>query len=193
MTIRILVGCEFSGTVRQAFASLGFDAWSCDYEPSELPGNHLMDDVLNIACRGRWDLLIAHPPCTNLAASGSAWFAQKGDRPDLAVEFVRELMALPIPHIAIENPIGYLSTQIRKPDQIIQPWWFGEDTTKATCLWLKDLPPLKPTNPVITVESNAHQMGETKSRAKNRSRTYLGVAKAMAEQWGRYLVTRSNP
>jgi site-specific DNA-cytosine methylase len=164
---------------------MGFDAWSCDLEPSEDPSQrHIEDDVLTVMMRGKWDLLIAHPPCTDLAASGAWKFAEKGDRPTLALEFVKELMAAPIPRIAIENPIGLLSTNLRKPDQIVQPWWFGHREVKATCLWLKGLPKLRATNPVIAFESKIYAMTESPTRAKDRSRTYEGVALAMAEQWG---------
>lgn len=187
MVKRILIGCEFTGTVRDAFNALGYDAWSCDLEPSETLGKHVEDDVLNVMHRGQWDLLIVHPPCTNLAASGCAWFKYKTEQIELDLDFVRELLAAPIPHIALENPVGLISTRIRKPDQIIQPWWFGHDDRKGTCLWLKNLPKLRATEPVLTFNCSVQDMGESKARAKNRSRTYPGVAKAMAEQWGKLL------
>lgn len=187
MVKRVLIGCEFTGAVRNAFAALGLDAWSVDYEPSETPGNHIQDDILNVIYRGTWDLLIAHPPCTDLASSGAAWFAAKGDRPEFAIALVNELMAAPIRRVAIENPIGILSTRFRKPDQIIQPWWFGDDARKATCLWLKNLPKLRATAPVLTFHSDVYGMPDRKSRGKDRSRTYPGVALAMAEQWSKVL------
>lgn len=184
MVKRILVGCEFSGTIRNAFAAKGFDAWSCDLEPSETPGNHVEDDVLNVIARGHWDLFIVHPPCTHLAASG-AWAREgKGDKPEAALEFVRELLAAPIRHICLENPIGLISTRIAKPQQIIQPWWFGHEEVKATCLWLKNLPALRATSPVLAFESKILAMSPSADRAKNRSRTYQGVADAMVSQWG---------
>lgn len=188
MTPRVLIGCEFTGAVRNAFAAMGFDAWSVDWEESETPGNHIVDDVLNVVIRGKWDLFIAHPPCTDLAVSGARWFGEKGDRLDIALAFVRELMYAPVPRIAIENPIGIINTRIKKPTQIIQPWWFGDPELKGTCLWLKNLPILRATNPVITFESRIYSMPESQDRAKLRSRTYPGVAKAMAEQWGRLLL-----
>jgi hypothetical protein len=184
---RVLIGCEFSGTIREAFARLGFDAWSVDYEPSEIAGQHIEDDVLNVACRGHWDLLIAHPPCTDLAVSGAWLFEKKGDKLEFALQLVRDLMAAPIEHIAIENPVSIISTRLRKPNQIIQPWWFGHDVNKSTCLWLKNLPLLRPTNPTIAFGSMAYEMSQHRNRPKERSRTYPGVAKAMAEQWGRVL------
>jgi hypothetical protein len=187
MLARILIGCETSGVVRNAFAALGHDAWSCDLEPSETAGNHIVDDVLNIVVRGKWDLLIAHPPCTDLAVSGAWLFEKKGDRIEYSLELVKELLSSPIPRIAIENPISIISTRIRPPDQIIQPWWFGHDTRKATCLWLKNLPKLKATDPILTFRDQTLEMSQNVDRAKNRSRTYSGVAKAMAEQWGRLL------
>lgn len=184
---RVLVACEFTGTVRNAFAARGFDAWSCDYEESETPGQHIIDDVLNVIVRGRWDLLIAHPPCTDLAVSGAWLFEQKGDRSTVALEFVRELMNAPIKRIAIENPISIISSHIRKPDQIVQPWWFGDEANKATCLWLKGLPLLRATDPKIVFGSTIHNMSPSATRSKDRSRTYRGLALAMAEQWGRLL------
>lgn len=184
---RVLVACEFTGTVRNAFAARGFDAWSCDYEESETPGQHIIDDVLNVIVRGHWDLLIAHPPCTDLAVSGAWLFEQKGDRSTVALEFVRELMNAPIKRIAIENPISIISSHIRKPDQIVQPWWFGDEANKATCLWLKGLPLLRATDPKIVFGSTIHNMSPSATRSKDRSRTYRGLALAMAEQWGRLL------
>jgi hypothetical protein len=184
---RVLVGCEFSGVVRDAFARRGFDAWSCDLEPSETEGNHVIDDVLNVVHRGRWDLFIAHPPCTDLAASGAWAFKFKGDRQEFALALVRELLAVPVPRIAIENPVSVISTRIAKPTQVVQPWWFGHPEPKATCLWLKALPKLRATNPVIPGKSNILAMPPSAERRAERSRTYRGVAEAMAEQWGAVL------
>lgn len=184
--MRVLVGCEFSGTVREAFARRGHDAWSCDLLPTEIKGNHWQADVLTLLGDG-WDLAIFHPPCTHLAVSGARHFAQKraDGRQQAALDFVRALLDAPIPRIALENPVSIISTAIRKPDQIIQPWMFGHGETKATCLWLKNLPRLIPTN---VVSGRAHRIlnigGPKKDRWKERSRTYAGIAEAMAEQWG---------
>jgi site-specific DNA-cytosine methylase len=147
--MRVLVACEYSGRVRDAFAKRGHDAWSCDLLPTEAPGNHYQGDVFEVVNRG-WDLLIAHPPCTDLAVSGARHFAAKkaDGRQDAALDFVRKLLSLKIPKIALENPVSIISSHIRKPDQIIQPWQFGHTEQKATCLWLKGLPLLKPTNNV---------------------------------------------
>jgi site-specific DNA-cytosine methylase len=183
---RVLIACEFSGTVRDAFARRGYDAWSCDLLPSETPGNHLHGDVLKVLDQG-WDLMIAHPPCTHLAVSGSRWFKYKQREQAEALEFVRALMAAPIPRIAIENPISVISSKIRKPDQIIQPWQFGHGETKATCLWLKNLPKLVPTNVVEGREARIHKMPPSPDRWKERSKTYQGIADAMAEQWSTLL------
>ena len=181
--LRVLVACEFSGTVRDAFAALGHDAWSCDLLPSEKPGNHIQGNVLNAINKG-WDLMIAHPPCTHLAVSGSRWFKHKQKEQAEALEFVQRLMDAPIPRIAIENPISIISSRIRKPDQIIQPWQFGHGETKATCLWLKGLPKLIPTNMVEGREARVHRMPPGPNRWKERSRTFPGIAAGMAEQWG---------
>lgn len=180
--MKILVACEFSGRVRDAFIAMGQDATSCDLIPSEMPGNHIQDDVLKHLNDG-WDLMIAHPPCTHLAVSGARWFANKKQEQKEALEFVRCLMDAPIHRIAIENPISIISSHIRKPDQIIQPWWFGRGEVKSTCLWLKNLPLLKPTRIVPGREPKIHMMPQTKNRQKNRSRTYPEIAKAMARQW----------
>lgn len=184
---RVLIGCEFTGTVRDAFSALGIEAWSVDLLPTETPGNHIEDDILNVAYRGHWDLLIAHPPCTDLAASGAWLFKKKNDRPEFALALVQELLSAPIRRIAIENPVGVISTRMRKPDQIVQPWWFGHPHNKSTCLWLKNLPKLRPTNPTIAFGSVARDMSPSSTRRKDRSRTYEGVAQAMATQWGRLL------
>lgn len=181
--MRVLVGCEFSGTVRSAFRERGHDAWSCDLEPAE-DGSpfHFEGDVMERLNDG-WELAIFHPPCTHLAVSGSRWFKDKRDLQEAALEFVRALMAAPIPMIALENPISVISSRIRKPDQIVQPWQFGHGETKATCLWLKGLPKLVPTQIVDGRENRIHRMPPSKDRAKNRSRTYPGIASAMSEQW----------
>ena len=184
--MRVLVACEYSGRVRQAFRALGHDAWSCDlYEPAE-DGSpwHLAGDAGRIAYEGGWDLMIAHPPCTHLAVSGSRWFKDKREQQEEALEFVRLLMAAPIEQIAIENPISVISSRIRKPDQIIQPWQFGHGETKATCLWLKGLPKLTPTNVVEGREARVYRMPPGPNRWKERSRTFQGIADAMADQWG---------
>lgn len=181
--MRVLVACEFSGTVREAFKAKGHDAWSCDLLPTEILGQHIQGDVLKVLNDG-WDLMIAHPPCTHLAVSGSRWFKYKQKEQQEALEFVEALMAAPIPKIAIENPVSVISSRIRKPEQIIQPWQFGHGETKATCLWLKDLPKLTATNIVDGREARVHKMPPSANRWKLRSRTYQGIADAMADQWG---------
>ena len=181
--MRVLVACEFSGIVRDAFRNMGHCAWSCDYLPSESPGPHMQRNVLDLL-HLRWDLMIAHPPCTHLAVSGARWFKNKIKEQEEALEFVQMLLDAPIPRIALENPISVISTKIRKPDQIIQPWQFGHGETKATCLWLKNLPRLTPTNVVDGREARVHKMPPGENRWRDRSRTYTGIAKAMAEQWG---------
>jgi hypothetical protein len=181
--VRVLVACEYSGTVRDAFAARGHDAWSCDLLPTERLGNHIHGDVLQHLHRN-WDLMIAHPPCTHLAVSGARWFKDKQIEQAEALDFVRRLLDAPIPRIALENPISIISSRIRKPDQIIQPWQFGHGETKATCLWLKNLPKLLPTNIVEGREARIHKMPPAPDRWKERSRTFEGIAQAMAEQWG---------
>lgn len=181
--IKVLIACEFSGVVREEFTKLGHNAWSCDLLDTEIPGNHYQGDVLEYLDQG-WDLMIAHPPCTYLARSGARWWKGKEHLQAEAIEFVRVLLEAPIPRIVIENPIGRLSTALRKPDQIIQPWMFGHGETKATCLWLKNLPPLQPTEIVEGRSNRIHNVPETKDRWKIRSRTYPGIAKALAEQYG---------
>ena len=181
--MRVLVACEFSGVVRDAFASLGHDAYSCDLLPSERFGQHIQGDALNYLEDG-WDLMIAHPPCTHLAVSGARHFARKQAEQLEALKFVRFLMDAPIPRICVENPISVISSRIRKPDQIIQPWQFGHGETKATCLWLKNLPPLAPTNIVEGREARVHKMPPGPNRWRERSRTFEGIAAAMAAQWG---------
>jgi len=182
--MRVLVACEYSGRVRDAFRALGHDAMSCDLLPTDVDGPHHMGDVTELLHLG-WDLMIAHPPCTHLAVSGSRWFKDKVKEQAEALVFVQALMDAPIPRIAIENPISVISSRIRKPDQIIQPWQFGHGETKATCLWLKGLPKLTPTNIVEGREARVHKMPPGPDRWKERSRTYLGVAQAMADQWGK--------
>lgn len=182
--MKILVACEFSGVVRDAFNNLGHDALSCDLLPTESPGPHYLGNVLDILNEG-WDMMIAHPPCTHLAVSGSRWFRNKQQEQKEALEFVRILLSAPIPKIALENPISVISSKIRKPDQIIQPWQFGHGETKATCLWLKGLPKLVATDIVVGRENRIHKMPPSPDRWKERSRTYIGIANAMAEQWSK--------
>ena len=181
--MKILVACEFSGTVRTAFEKLGHYAVSCDMLPSEINGNHYQGNVLDIINDG-WDLMIAHPPCTHIAVSGARWFKEKSEQQKEALEFVMKLMSAPIKRIAIENPISIISSHIRKPDQVIQPWMFGHGEVKATCLWLKNLPKLKPTNIVSGREARIHKMPPSPDRWKERSRTFSGIADAFARQWG---------
>jgi hypothetical protein len=213
----VLIGCEFSGRVRDAFIAEGHDAVSCDLLPTEAPGPHMQCDVLEAARSRRWDLGVFHPPCTFLTSAGTRWFYHPDDRhlplekrrphpsyPDRserreeAVRFVREILALNIPRIALENPVGILSSRIRKPNQVIHPWMFGDDASKATCLWLKGLPKLVPTKLVWAsrfvdgkprwgnqAPCGADRLGPSADRWKVRSTTYPGIAKAMAEQWGR--------
>ena len=180
---RVLVACEYSGVVRDAFLRSGHDALSCDLLPTETPGAHHQGDVRDVLHDG-WDLMIAHPPCTHLAVSGARWFKDKLAEQAEALDFVRLLLDAPIPRIALENPISIVSSRIRKPDQIIQPWQYGHGETKATCLWLKDLPKLTPTNIVEGREARVHKMPPSPDRWKERSRTYKGIAAAMAAQWG---------
>ena len=181
--MKVLVACEFSGIVREAFAKRGHDAWSCDLLPTEIPGKHIQGNVLEIINYG-WDLMIAHPPCTHLAVSGARWFKYKKVEQEKALDFVCKLLNAPIEKIALENPVSIISTRIKKPDQTIQPWMFGHGETKATCLWLKNLPLLNSTDVVEGREARIHKMPPSKNRSKERSRTYQGIANAMAEQWG---------
>lgn len=184
--MKVLVACEFSGVVRDAFLREGHDAWSYDLEPTEsLQYYHIQGDALHAAKSERWDMMIAFPPCTHLCVSGARWFKDKQKEQLEAIQFVKALMDVPIKRIAIENPIGVLSTKIRKPDQIIQPWMFGHGETKATCLWLKNLPKLESTNIVPGREQRIFKMAPSPTRGKDRSRTYLGIGEAMAKQWGR--------
>lgn len=181
--MRVLVACEFSGTVRNAFIAKGHEAISCDLLDSEQEGPHYKGQVQDII-NNSFDLMIAHPPCTYLAVSGARWFKDRQEEQKEALEFVQFLMNVPIEKIAIENPISVISTKIRKPDQIIQPWMFGHGETKATCLWLKNLSKLKPTNIVDGRENKVHKQPPSPDRWKIRSRTYKGIAEAMATQWG---------
>lgn len=196
--MRVLIGCEFSGVVREAFRAKGHDAWSCDLLPAEGESKfHIQDDVLN-QLKG-WDLAIFHPPCTYLSVSGLHWNSKRPERAALtedAIDFVRQLLGAPIPRIALENPIGALSRAIRKPDQIIQPYHFGHDASKATCLWLKNLPELRNTQYVEPrvvdgkprwanqTDSGQNRLGPSVDRWKLRSLTYQGIAQAMVDQWG---------
>lgn len=181
--MRILIACEYSGRVRDAFIAKGHDAISCDILPSEAPGPHLNCDVRQVL-HDDWDLMIAHPPCTHLAVSGARWFADKTQEQQAAIEFFMTLANAPIPKIAIENPVGIMSSKWRKADQYIQPWQFGHGETKKTGLWLKGLPHLMPTNVVDGRENKIHRMPPSADRWKLRSLTYQGIADAMAEQWG---------
>jgi len=183
--MRVLIACEYSGAVRDAFIALGHDAMSCDLLPTDRDGPHYQGDVFDVIGDG-WDLMIAHPPCTHLAVSGARHFAEKiaDGRQQEALEFVRKLLDAPIPKIALENPVSIISTRIRRPDQIIQPWMFGHGETKSTCLWLKGLPLLTPTDVVEGRSDRIHKMPPSANRWKLRSTTYQGIADAMAAQWG---------
>ena len=182
---RILVACEYSGVVRDAFLARGHDAMSCDLLPTDVPGPHYQGDVRDVLGDG-WDLMIAHPPCDHLAVSGARWFAEKraDGRQQAAIEFFLMLARADIPRIALENPVSIMSSHFRKPDQIIQPWQFGHGETKATSLWLKNLPALTPTDVVDGREARVHKMPPGPNRWKERSRTFTGIANAMANQWG---------
>lgn len=193
--MRVLVACEFSGRVREAFRKLWHDAWSCDILPADDNSPyHIQDDVLKHLDED-WDLMIAHPPCTDLAVSGAAWFKEKiaDGRQQAALGFVQKLLNAPIAKIAVENPVSVISTKIRKPDQIIQPFEYGDPERKTTCLWLKNLPKLEPTNivePKFIIAkdgkkySPTHYYWQKKDRWKQRSLTFQGIADAMATQWG---------
>ena len=180
--MRVLVACEFSGIVRDAFLTHGHDAISCDLLESERPGPHVQGNVLDLL-DDNWDLMIAHPPCTHLAVSGARWFRDKTIEQAAALDFVKRLLDAPIPYIALENPVSIISSRIRKPDQIIQPWQFGHGETKAICLWLKNLSPLKLTNVVSGRTPRVHFASPGPDRWKERSRFYTGIAEAMADQW----------
>jgi len=191
--LRVLVACEFSGVVRRAFRDRGHEAWSCDLLPAEdFSPYHYQCDVMQVLGAG-WDLMICHPPCTHLSVSGARWFKEKAKEQADALVFVSDLLDAPIPRIALENPISIISTVVRKPDQTLQPWQFGHGEVKATCLWLKNLPRLVPTHkamdlfseePPIEREARVHQMSPGPNRWKERSRTFTGIAAAMADQWG---------
>lgn len=186
--MRVLVACEFSGIVRDAFARRGHDAWSCDLLSSEKPGNHIQGDVRDCILDG-WDMMLAFPPCTHLSSSGARWFKNKQQEQWDALMFVAYLMTAPIKKIVIENPIGVISSRLRKPDQIIQPYYFGIAESKATCLWLKNLPPLIcKTSGGENISQRVFNEPPSPDRWKNRSRTYLAIAEAMAEQWGNLCV-----
>ncbi len=191
--MRVLVACEFSGTVRDAFIAQGCDAMSCDLLPTESPGPHHEGDIRDVI-DDRWDLMIAHPPCTDLAVSGARWFPEKraDGRQQVALDFVQMLLDAPIERIALENPVSVISSAIRKPDQIIQPWMFGHGETKKTCLWLKNLPLLEPTEVVEGREGRIWKLPPTKDRWKLRSMTFPGIAQAMAAQWGHLDLTQES-
>ena len=209
--MKVLVACEFSGIVREAFKKIGHDAWSCDLIPTEIPGKHIQHDVLDVIYQNEreinfkgvphsFDLMIAHPPCTHLAVSGARWFKNKQKEQKDAIDFFMKLINAPIEKICVENPVSIMSTKYRKPDQYIQPWQFGHKRTKKTCLWLKNLPLLKPTKIVepeyILYGSKKNKSGVSKydklwgplppsdDRGKLRSTTFYGIAEAMAKQWG---------
>jgi len=194
--MRVLVACEFSGVVRRAFRDRGHEAWSCDLLPAEdLSQYHIKADVLKLLGSGEWDLIIAHPPCTHLCVSGARWFEHKRVEQRQAIYFFTEMITADAPMVCVENPVGIMSTIYRKPDQIIQPWQFGHPESKKTCLWLKNLPKLKPTNILQIPESGRwdnqtasgqNKLGPSEDRWKLRSITYQGIADAMAEQWGVY-------
>jgi hypothetical protein len=214
--VRALIGCECSGIIRQEFRRLGHEAWSCDLKPAEDGSpHHIQDDVLRVmrsTMGGRgWDLFIVHPECTYVSGSGLHWYHRRAGRPELveeAVAFALEVWSAPIPFVCMENPIGYLSRRIRKPDQIIQPYEFGDDASKATCLWLSGLPLLKldPAQRVAgrlvsyrgkpverwanQTDSGQNRLTPSPSRATDRARTYPGIARAKAEQWGPYVAAR---
>lgn len=183
--MRVLVACEFSGVVRRAFRDRGHDAWSADLLPAE-DGSafHLLGDV-RLALRDGWDLVIAHPPCTRLTVAGARWFKGREREQAEAIAFAEALWAAPVEKMALENPVGVLSTRsaLKKPTQIIHPWQFGHGETKATCLWLRGLPALVPTNIVDGREARVHREPPGPDRWKNRSRTFAGIASAMADQW----------
>jgi len=196
--MKVLIACEYSGTVRDAFRAVGHDAVSCDLLPTDVPGPHYQGSVFDIIQDG-WDLMVCHPPCTYLCISGLHWNTKRPERAaqtNYAIKFALALMDAPIEHIVMENPIGCLSSRYRRPDQIIQPYEFGHDASKATCLWLKNLPLLLPTEYIAPrivdglprwgnqTDSGQNNLPPTADRWKIRSETYAGIAKAMAEQWG---------
>lgn len=195
--MKILIACEYSGIVRDAFAKKGHDVMSCDILPTESEGKHYQGDVFDVL-HDDWDMMIAHPPCTHLSVSGARWFKDKQQEQKEALDFVRMLLDAPIKHIALENPVSVISSKIRKPDQIIQPWQFGHEAQKTTCLWLKNLPHLKHTKVVSKGEFTTFKSGKKHpkwyadalklskhERMKVRSKTFQGIAQAMAEQWSK--------
>ena len=184
--MKILIACEFSGIVRDAFIARGHDAMSCDLLPTERHGPHYQGDVMDII-NDCWEMMIAHPPCTDLAVSGARWFEEKrlSGSQQKSIDFFMRIASANISKISIENPISIMSNIYRKPDQIIQPWMFGHGETKATCLWLKGLPKLMPTDIVEGREQRIYQLPPGPDRWKERSRTFRGIADAMAEQWGK--------
>lgn len=193
--MRVLIACESSGAVRSAFRKLGHDAWSCDLLPADDGDFHHITGDVRKFLDNKWELMIAHPPCTHLSVSGARWFKDKQQEQKEALDFVRLLLDAPIPRIALENPVSIISSRIRKPDQIIQPWMFGHPEAKKTCLWLKGLPKLMPTRimPLPSrgywdnqTPSGQNKLGPSEDRWKIRSKTYDGIAKAMADQWGNY-------
>lgn len=191
--IRVLIACEFSATVRDAFRARGFDAWSCDLLPTEGdPRWHIQGDAVEVARMeprwGYWTLAIFHPPCTHLAVSGARWFKDKQTEQAEALGFVGDLFSAPIKHTALENPVSIISSRFRKPDQTYHPYHFGHGEVKRTCLWLNNLPKLVPTNIVEGRDPRIHRMPPGPDRWKERSRTPIGVAEAMASQWGDYLL-----
>lgn len=187
MTHRVLVACEFTGLVREAFARRGFDAWSCDLTDTEIPGQHHIGDVRTILYGNGWDLMVAHPPCTYLAYSGARWWPGREREQALALHFVRELLEAPIPRIAVENPPSLIAKAIRRYDHVTQPWMFGHPETKAACWWLKNLPPLRATDRVSGRTPRVAGMSQRRERGRDRSRTLPGVAEAIATQWGAVL------
>lgn len=208
MKLRVLVACEYSGSVRDAFRALGHDAISCDLLPTDVPGPHHQGDVFDVISDG-FDIMVAHPPCTHLAVSGARWFKHKQNEQKEALEFVQRLMDAPIKHIAIENPVSIISSRIRKPEQIIQPWMFGDPFQKTTCLWLKNLPALESTKTVGKgefFEWTDKKTGKKKRQAvwykeawskgdlrwKIRSKTFQGIADAMADQWSKHVILAGN-
>ena len=182
--MKVLVACEFSGIVRDAFIAQGHEAISCDLLPSERPGPHYQGDVRDMDLSD-YDLMIAHPPCTHLAVSGARWFGEKCKEQQEALEFVSWLLRAPVDRIALENPVSIISSKVRPADQVIQPWEFGHPEVKATCFWLKNLPMLRPTKVVDGREARVHRMAPGIDRWKERSRTLTGIAEAMADQWGK--------
>jgi hypothetical protein len=197
--MKVLVACEYSGRVRDAFIAKGHDAISCDLLPTDVPGPHYQGDVLELIRRESFDLMVAHPPCTYLCSSGLHWNNRvpgRAEKTEEALEFVRALLFCGIPKIALENPQGCIGTRIRKSDQVIQPWQFGHDASKSTHLWLKGLPPLRPTSIIEPrlvdgkkrwanqTDSGQNRLGPSEDRWKIRSETYAGIAEAMASQWG---------